>query len=80
MNFGNIGAAFKVKKAWDTVSRNHPKLEGFIAGVRSKGAEENMEIAVAVRYPDGTEFKTGIRVSASDMEVLSSLKGLDPNA
>lgn len=77
MNFGNIGAAFKAKKVWETVSNNHPKIEGFIQDMRSSGIVENMEIAVAVRYPDGTEHKAGIRLTASDIEALSSLKGLD---
>lgn len=80
MNFGNIGAAFKAKKALETISRNHPKIESFIAGVRSSGVAENMEIAVAVRYPNGTEYKTGIRLSASDIEALACLKGLDREA
>ena len=42
----------------------------------AKGFEEGQEIAVAVRYPDGTEFKTGIRVQESDLEMLELVKGL----
>ena len=71
-------AIFKLKQAWETFTRNHPKVPPFISGVQSKGAAEGMEIAVAVRYPDGTEFKTGVRLTASDMEALRELGAIDP--
>ena len=71
-----IGAMLKAKKAWDTINRNHPKLAPFLANVKGKGVQEGMEIAVAVRWPDGTEHKAGVRLQASDIEALSGLKGL----
>ena len=67
-----------LKGALDSISQAHPKLPGFIQGVRSKGFEEGQEIAVAVRYPDGTEYKCGIRVRQSDLEALETLKSLKP--
>ena len=72
----DFGAAFKLKQAWDAFTRNHPKVPAFISGVGSKGACENMEIAVAVRYPDGAEFKTGIRLTQQDLELLETLKSI----
>ena len=72
-------AVFKLKQAWETFTRNHPKVAPFIEGVQGKGAAEGMEIAVAVRYPDGTEFKTGVRMTASDMEILRELGAIDPS-
>ncbi|MDO4492722.1 MAG: hypothetical protein Q4C53_02415 [Clostridia bacterium] len=72
----NLGAMWKAKKSWDTVNRNHPKLAPFLEGIRAHGACEGMEIAVAVRYPDGTEYKTGIRLQQSDIEALAALKDL----
>ena len=67
-----------LKGALDSISQAHPKLPGFIQGVRTKGFEEGQEIAVAVRYPDGTEYKCGIRVQASDLAALETLKSLKP--
>ena len=72
-------AVFKLKQAWETFTRNHPKVPPFISGIQSKGAAEGMEIAVAVRYPDGTEFKTGVRLTASDMDALRELGAIDPS-
>lgn len=75
-----IGDTMKVQKALGTVFMNHQKLPGFINDVKNKGMCEGMEIAVAIRYPDGTEHKTGIRVKQSDIDALSELKGMNPNA
>lgn len=68
----------QLKAALDSVSAAHPKLPGFIQDVRAKGFEEGQEIAVAVRYPDGSEYKCGIRVRQSDLEALETLKSLKP--
>lgn len=70
---------FKLKQAWETFAKNHPKVPPFISGIQSKGAAEGMEIAVAVRYPDGTEYKTGVRLTDSDMEILRDLGAVNPS-
>ena len=70
----DIGAIFKAKEAWKKFSGTHPKVPTFIDSIRKKGFEEGQEIAIAVRYPDGTEFKTGIRVQKSDLDLLDILK------
>ena len=71
--FGNSGMDPKMLKLLGQCMANHPKLPAFITGVKEKGAAEGMEIAVAVRYPDGTEQKAGVRVKASDLELLNYL-------
>ena len=73
MNFESI---FKAMQTKDKFMSNHPKLQQFLNDVQSKGFCEKQEIAVAVRYPDGTEYKTGIRVTQSDLELLNALKDL----
>ncbi len=70
---------FKLKQAWETFTRNHPKVPPFVSGIQSKGAVEGMEIAVAVRYPDGTEYKTGVRLNDSDMEILRDMGAINPS-
>lgn len=64
------------KQAKAKFMANHPKVESFINDVNNRGFCEGQEIAVAVRYPDGTEYKTGIRVTESDLQLLNMLKGL----
>lgn len=72
-NFQMLATA---KQAKEQFMRNHPKVEPFLDDVNSKGFCEGQEIAIAVRYPDGEEYKTGIRVSAEDMDLLNLLKSL----
>ena len=76
MNMMNFESIFKVMQAKDTFMAGHPKLDAFLNDVQAKGFCEQQEIAVAVRYPDGTEYKTGIRVTQSDLELLNALKNL----
>lgn len=76
MNMMNFEGIFKAMQAKDKFMRNHPKVETFLNNVQTKGFCENQEIAIAVRYPDGTEYKTGIRVTQSDLELLNVLKNL----
>ena len=88
MNFGNMGFGdmgnmagmgriFRMQQAWSTFKQNHPKVPVFMNNVQNKGFCEDMEIAIAVRYPDGEEFKSGIRVTQSDLELLNMLKSMN---
>ena len=72
----DLSSLMKARMGWSRFQDNHPKVPAFIQNVRRKGFCEGMEIAVAVRYPDGDVRKTGIRVTASDMELLNTLKGM----
>ena len=66
----------RARQAWNVFKRNHPKVPVFMDNVNRRGYEEGMEIAIAVRYPDGEEFKSGIRVNASDMEMLGLMQSM----
>ena len=72
----NLGALLDIKNKLNRFRSNHPKLEEEGKKVLSKGFCEGQEIAIAVRYPDGTEIKTGIRVTESDLPFFESLKDL----
>ena len=69
-------AIFKARQAWNKFSATHPKVPVFVEDVKAKGVCEGTEVAVAIRYPDGTEYKTGIRVRPEDMELFDMLGGL----
>ncbi len=72
----NLESMFHMRQAMNAFRANHPKVQPFIDGIQQKGFCEGMEIAIAVRYPDGEVRKNGIRVTASDLELLNTLKGL----
>lgn len=70
-------AIMNIKKSWSIFTSNHPKVQDFIDAIGKKGFCENQEIAIAIRYPDGMEYKTGIRVRQSDLELLETIKSLN---
>lgn len=72
----NLESMFHARSAWKVFKRNHPRLEPFMDAVQNKGYCAGMEIAVAVRYPDGEEYKTGIRVTESDMELIDLARSM----
>ena len=55
---------------------NHPNVEPFIDELNSRDPEVGQEVAIAVRYPDGTECKTGVRITEDDMQLLELLREL----
>lgn len=73
----NLAAIMKIKPELDRFFGRHPKVPAFLASVKEKRVCEGMEIAVAVRYPDGTEYKTGIRLREEDIELAEILKKAD---
>lgn len=72
----NLESMFRARQSWKVFKKNHPKVEPFMDAVQRKGYCEGMEIAIAVRYPDGEEYKTGIRVNASDMDMLELARSM----
>ena len=72
-NFQMLAAARQAKNKF---MANHPKVQPFIDNVKTKGFCQGQEIAIAVRYPDGTEYRTGIRVTDEDLDLLNMLKSM----
>ncbi len=72
----NLEQMFMARQAWNVFRENHPKVPAFIDAVQEKGYCEGMEIAIAVRYPDGDVHKAGIRVTKEDMEILDSMRSM----
>ena len=72
----DMGANLRLAKLFSEFAQRHPKVAPFLSGVRSSGLQERMEVAVAIRYPDGTEYKTGIRLTAEDVAMLQDLKNI----
>ena len=72
----NISAIFKIKDNLSVFKQNHPKFVPEMKKVFDKGFCGEQEIAIAVRYPDGTEIKTGVKVKESDLPFLYSVKEL----
>ena len=70
----NIQALLGIKQNLGIFRSNHPKLASSAREVLNKGFCEGQEIAIAVRYPDGTVIKSGITLQASDLPLFEGIK------
>ncbi len=73
MDFSSI---MKVKGAWDTFTRNHPKFMPFMQAVGREAVGEGTIIEVKVVSPEGKEFNTNMKLTASDMELFSQIRNM----
>lgn len=78
MNMNNMEALFKLKGAWDTFTRNHPKFPKFLKAVLKTGIKEDTIIAISITDPDGKVMDTNLKVTASDLELLETIKNIRP--
>lgn len=72
----NIQALMMFNQAKEKFMTNHPQVQPFIDNVNSHEPVVGQEVAIAVRYPDGTEYKAGVRITESDLELLNTLREL----
>ena len=76
MKMMNFQTLMTLNQSKATFMGNHPQLQQFLDDVNSREPEVGQEVAIAVRYPDGTEHKTGIRVTEGDLDLLNTLRQL----
>ncbi len=72
----DLGMIMKLKGAWDTFTGNHPKFPLFLQAVGKKGIKEGSILEVSITDPDGTVMNTNLKITATDMELLDTLKSL----
>ncbi len=73
----NPAALFKIKGAWDTFARNHPKFPMFVQAVSQAGITEGTIIEVSVTSTDGRKMETNVKLTASDLELFEMLKKMN---
>ncbi len=69
----DINSLLQLRGMWKSFCANHPKFPDFMRAVKERGAVEGQEIAFTVTYPDGNTLKAGIRLKASDVELVNSV-------
>lgn len=74
MDFGSI---MKFKQAWNTFTQNHPKFPAFMDAVKMRGVHADDIVTLSIKGPDGRVLETNIKVSASDLELFETLRGLN---
>lgn len=66
----------KMKSAWDTFNRNHPKFAPFLSAVSRNAIEEGSIIEVKVITKQGETYNTNIKVTQSDLDLFHDLKDM----
>ena len=64
------------RQAWNTFKQNHPEFPKFLSYLKNKGVPEGTVIDINVKYPDGQNVHSEVKVKASDVELLKMLEGL----
>lgn len=66
----------QIQGAWNKFRDNHPKFPLFINAVAKEGLRENTVIEIAVTTPEGKTYNTNLKLCASDMELMETIKDL----
>lgn len=74
--FENFEAMMKIRNAWSRFASNHPRFSAFLNEVGRSGAPEGTVIEIHMEYPDGRHLSSNMRVTASDIELIESLRSL----
>lgn len=75
----DISSLLKLKNAWNTFCRSHPRFPDFLRDVKNRGFTVGTEITITVSYPDGERIKAGLKLNESDMELLRNLMDSQQN-
>lgn len=69
----NPGRLFKLKNAWDTFTRNHPKFPCFLEAVSKQGLKEGTIVEITVTTPEGKKISSNVKLQASDILLYQEL-------
>lgn len=72
----DFGSIMKIKNAWDTFSKNHPKFMPFMQAVGTEAIGEGTIIEIKVTSAEGKEFNTNMRLTQSDLDLFAQFKNM----
>lgn len=72
----DFGSVMKIKNAWDTFTRNHPKFMPFMQAVGREAIGDGTIIEIKVTGPDGKEFNTNMKLTQSDLDLFAEIKNM----
>jgi hypothetical protein len=70
----DFSAVMKIKGAWDTFSKNHPKFVPFVQAVGREAITDGTIIEIKVTSPQGKEYNTNMKITQSDLDLLEQIK------
>lgn len=75
----NPAKLFKIKSAWDTFTKNHPRFPQFMSAVQQNAVQEGSIIEINVTTPEGKTLSTNMKLTASDLELFHELSEMSKN-
>ncbi len=72
----NPAMLFKIKGAWEKFVQNHPKFPLFLRAASTSGIREGYIIEVKITDTDGKAICTNVKLTESDMELISMIKDM----
>jgi len=72
----NPAKLLKLKGAWDTFTKNHPKFPLFLNAVSKSGLPEDSIIEINITNPSGQTFSTNVKITKSDRELFDTLSDM----
>lgn len=70
----DFSSVMKIKGAWDTFSRNHPKFMPFMQAVGREAIGDGTIIEIKVTSPEGKEFNTNMKLTQSDLDLFAQIQ------
>ena len=72
----DFGSVMKIKSAWDTFTRNHPKFMPFMQAVGREAMGDGTIIEIKVISPEGKEFNTNMKLTQSDLDLFAQIRNM----
>ena len=75
----DFGSVMKIKNAWDTFNRNHPKFMPFCQAVGRDGigVDTIIEVNLKVTSADGREYNTNMKLTQSDLDLFAQIRSMN---
>lgn len=70
----NPASIFKLMKAKNTFTENHPKFVSFLSNVFGTGIPKDTIMEITVTKPGQAPVTTNIKIKQSDLELIDELK------
>lgn len=72
----NPTALFRLKGAWQSFTQNHPKFPLFLQAVQNTPMQAGTVIDLKITTTEGKTMQTNVRLTASDLELIASLRDM----
>lgn len=72
----DFSSVMKIKSAWDTFSRNHPKFMPFMQAVGREAIGDGTIIEIKVTSLEGKEFNTNMKLTQSDLDLFAQIRNM----